>query len=104
MSYSYRERDRYEDDRPITIKRYVIPSEERDDRREFKFNRDEGYDRELVIRRKFEREQPLTIARYERDVEYDPPVRRVEREYEREYYERESTNPHAPATTPDRRG
>ncbi|EPS29175.1 hypothetical protein PDE_04124 [Penicillium oxalicum 114-2] len=87
MSYSYRERDRYEDDRPITIKRYVIPSEERDDRREFKFNRDEGYDRELVIRRKFEREQPLTIARYERDVEYDPPVRRVEREYEREYYE-----------------
>ncbi|KAF7719479.1 Uncharacterized protein PECH_005235 [Penicillium ucsense] len=98
MSYSYRERDRYEDDRPITIKRYVIPSEERDERREFKFDRDDGFgERELVIRRKVEREQPLTVARYERDVEYDPPVRRVEREYERDYYyERESTEPHGP--------
>lgn len=90
MSYSYRERDRFEEDRPVTIKRYVIPAEEREERREFMMGRDEPFgERELVIRRKTEREEPLTISRYERDVEYDPPARRFEREYEREYYERE---------------
>ncbi|CEJ60924.1 hypothetical protein PMG11_09478 [Penicillium brasilianum] len=88
MSYSYRERDRFEEDRPVTIKRYVIPAEEREERREFMMGRDEPFgERELVIRRKTEREEPLTISRYERDVEYDPPARRFEREYEREYYE-----------------
>ncbi|OKP10041.1 hypothetical protein PENSUB_4506 [Penicillium subrubescens] len=90
MSYSYRERDRYEEDRPVTIKRYVIGSDDREERRDFMSREDAIGDRELVIRRKTEREEPLSISRYERDVEYDPPVRRVEREYERDYYERES--------------
>ncbi|KAJ5752176.1 hypothetical protein N7520_009093 [Penicillium odoratum] len=87
MSYVYRERerDRDYDDRNVTIKRYVIPSDEREDRREF-IMRDDVYDNELVIRRKTEREEPVSIQRYERDVEYDLPVRRYEREvYEREY-------------------
>ncbi|KAF3392666.1 hypothetical protein F1880_008574 [Penicillium rolfsii] len=87
MSYSYRERDRFEEDRPVTIKRYVIGSDDREERREFMSREDSLGDRELVIRRKTEREEPLSISRYERDVEYDPPVRRFEREYEREYYE-----------------
>ncbi|KAJ5621305.1 hypothetical protein N7528_006088 [Penicillium herquei] len=86
MSYVYRERDRdrdFDDREHITIKRYVVPSEERDDRREFTMNRDDYADRELVIRRHTDREEPVSIHRYERDVEYDPPARR----YEREYYE-----------------
>ncbi|KAJ6109912.1 hypothetical protein N7486_002147 [Penicillium sp. IBT 16267x] len=89
MSYVYRERerDRDYDDRNVTIKRYVIPSDEREERREFMMSRDDGYgDHELVIRRKTERDDPVSIQRYERDIEYEPPVRR----YEREYYERES--------------
>lgn len=94
MSYSYRERDRFEEDRPVTIKRYVISSDDREERREFMSREDSIGDRELVIRRKTEREEPLSISRYERDVEYDPPVRRFEREYEREYYERESQKSH----------
>ncbi|KAJ5657908.1 uncharacterized protein N7484_001557 [Penicillium longicatenatum] len=92
MSYVYRERerDRDYDDRNVTIKRYVIPSDERDDRREFMMSRDDSYgDHELVIRRKTEREEPVSIQRYERDVEYEPPVRR----YEREYYEPRYVSP-----------
>lgn len=92
MSYVYRERERERDydDRNVTIKRYVIPSDEREDRREFMMSRDDSYgDHELVIRRKTEREEPVSIQRYERDIEYEPPVRR----YEREYYERESFEP-----------
>ncbi|KAJ5368866.1 uncharacterized protein N7496_008626 [Penicillium cataractarum] len=95
MSYSYRERDRYEEDRPVTVKRYVISADEREERRDFMMGRDDAFgDRELVIRRKTDREEPLTISRYERDVEYDPPARRFEREYERDYYERECPEPH----------
>lgn len=101
MSYVYRERerDRDYDDRNVTIKRYVMPSDEREDRRDFMMSRDDSYgDHELVIRRKTEREEPVTIQRYERDIEYEPPVRR----YEREYYERESFQPtvfsHPPRT------
>ncbi|KAJ5668905.1 hypothetical protein N7462_009975 [Penicillium macrosclerotiorum] len=91
MSYIYRERERYEDDRPVSIKRYVIPSDEREDRREFSMSRDDYGDRELVIRRKTEREEPLTISRYEREVDYDPPARRFDREYERDYYDHRSS-------------
>ncbi|OQD70151.1 hypothetical protein PENDEC_c026G04071 [Penicillium decumbens] len=81
MSYMYqRDRERDDYDRPITIKRYVVPSENRDDLREFSMSRD-GYagDRELVIRRQTDRE-----------VDYDPPARR----YEREYYDREYLQPY----------
>jgi hypothetical protein len=101
MSYSYRERDRYEEDRPVTIKRYVIGSDDRE-RRDFMSREDSLGDRELVIRRKTEREEPLSVSRYEREVEYDPPVRRFEREYERDYYERESQKSHGslPKTKP----
>lgn len=96
MSYSYRERDRYDEDRPVTIKRYVIGADEREERREFKMSHDDIGDRELVIRRKTDRDEPLSISRYEREVEYDPPARRFEREYERDYYERECPKPHVP--------
>ncbi|KAJ5232709.1 hypothetical protein N7468_005665 [Penicillium chermesinum] len=67
MSY-YREsvRDEYDDyDRPITIKRYVVGSDDRDDRRDDR--RDE-----LVIRRRTDREEPLEIQRYKREVDYYP--------------------------------
>lgn len=90
MSYY---RDGGYDDRPVTIKRYVIPSEDRDDRREFSMSRDDPYgERELVIRRKTDVDDPLSIRRYERDVEYDPPARRYEYS-ERDYYEREYPAP-----------
>ncbi|KAJ5805994.1 uncharacterized protein N7503_003596 [Penicillium pulvis] len=92
MSYVYRERerDRDYDDRNVTIKRYVMPSDEREERRDFMMSRDDSYgDHELVIRRKTEREEPVTIQRYERDIEYEPPVRR----YEREYYEPRFVSP-----------
>ncbi|KAJ5151063.1 uncharacterized protein N7482_010315 [Penicillium canariense] len=80
--YSYRERERYDDDRPVTIKRYVIGSDEREERKDFMSRDDSFGDRELVIRRKTDREEPLSISRYEREVDYDPPARRFEREYE----------------------
>ncbi|KAJ5888748.1 hypothetical protein N7495_008789 [Penicillium taxi] len=72
-SYSYR--GEHWDDRPVTIKRYVIPSEEREERREFESNR------EMVIHRR-ESDEPITIRRYERDIEYDIPRRY---DYDREY-------------------
>ncbi|KAJ5591670.1 uncharacterized protein N7459_002039 [Penicillium hispanicum] len=97
MSYVYRERerDRDWDDRPVTIKRYVIPSEDREDRRDFMMSRDDPYsgDRELVIRRKTDREEPMSIQRYEREIDYDPPVRRYERDYERDHYDSEYLGP-----------
>lgn len=97
MSYVYRERerDRDFDDRNVTIKRYVIPSEDRDDRREFAMSRDDYGDREMVVRRHTERDEPFTMSRYERDVEYDAPVRR----YEREYYERKLPGPSSTTST-----
>ena len=89
MSYIYRERERDDYDRPVTIKRYVVPSEDRDDRREFSMSRDDfAGDRELVIRRKTEREEPMTISRYEREIDYEP------RRFERDYYEREYMHRH----------
>ncbi|KAJ5218374.1 uncharacterized protein N7498_000473 [Penicillium cinerascens] len=87
MSYIYRERERDDYDRPVTIKRYVIPSEDREDRREFSMSRnDYAGDRELVIRRKTEREEPMTVSRYEREIDYEP------RRYERDYYEPRETD------------
>lgn len=93
----YRERGRDDYNHPITIKRYVIPSDDRDDRRDFKMNRDDPYsgERELVIRRKADRNEPLTISRYEREIDYDPPARRQWRDYERDYYEREYLEPYS---------
>ncbi|KAJ6134389.1 hypothetical protein N7523_000711 [Penicillium sp. IBT 18751x] len=89
MSYIYREREREDYDRPVTIKRYVVPSDDREERREFSMSRDDfGADRELVIRRKTEREEPLTISRYEREIDYEP------RRFERDYYEREYIQPY----------
>lgn len=97
MSYTYRDRERDDYDRPVTIKRYVIPSDNRDDRRDFMMSREDPYpgERELVIRRKADREEPLTISRYEREIDYDPPARRHGRDYEREYYEREYLEPYS---------
>ncbi|KAJ5102956.1 hypothetical protein N7532_003485 [Penicillium argentinense] len=71
MSYY---RDSGYDDRPVTIKRYVIPNEEREDRREFSMSRDDPYG-----------ERKLVIHRNEHEVEYEPPAR--------DYYERESSAP-----------
>ncbi|CAL5874818.1 uncharacterized protein PFLUO_LOCUS9120 [Penicillium psychrofluorescens] len=88
MSYVYRERDRdrdWDDSRPVTIKRYVVPPEDdRERSREFVMRRDDSHtgDRELVIRRKTER-----------DVDYDD--RRYDRDYERDYYDREYSEPSA---------
>lgn len=73
----------------MTIKRYVIPPE--DDRRErdYLYRREDPIpgDRELVIRRPAERDDPVMVQRYERDVDYDP---RGGYDYrsERDYYER----------------
>ncbi|KAJ5860549.1 uncharacterized protein N7529_007859 [Penicillium soppii] len=81
MSYSYRDYEResdvWDERRPVSIKRYVIPPE--DDRRDFMSRHEDSYggERELVIRRKTERHEPLTISRYEREVDYEP--------YESEY-------------------
>ncbi|CBF70694.1 uncharacterized protein ANIA_10751 [Aspergillus nidulans FGSC A4] len=82
-SYVYRERDR-EDDwderrSGVSVKRYVIPPEdrERDRDRDLFFREDSGPgERELVIRRTTEREEPVMVQRYERDTDYD-----------RDYYE-----------------
>ncbi|KAJ6051974.1 hypothetical protein N7460_002508 [Penicillium canescens] len=88
MSYTYsRERD-WDDSRPVSIKRYVIPAE--DDRRDFMSRHDDyAGERELVIRRKADRSEPMTISRYEREVDYEPPARR----FDRDFYERESLHP-----------
>ncbi|KAJ5920976.1 hypothetical protein N7466_009302 [Penicillium verhagenii] len=95
-AYRERERDRDYDSRNVTIKRYVIPSEDREERREFMMTRDDDYgNHELITRRKTERDEPFTISRYERDVEYDMPVRR----YERETIERESTDSQASSSS-----
>ncbi|EKV05038.1 hypothetical protein PDIG_38660 [Penicillium digitatum PHI26] len=90
MSYTYRERERdWDEIRPVSIKRYVISPE--DDRRDFMSRHDDSFDseRELVIRRKSDREEPVTVSRYEREVEYEPPTR-----YERDYYDREYLHPY----------
>ncbi|PWY93307.1 hypothetical protein BO94DRAFT_460694 [Aspergillus sclerotioniger CBS 115572] len=92
-TYIYRERDRERDwDEPrsssVSIKRYVIPSED-DRERDFFYRRDDPGDRELVIRRSVDREDPVMVQRYERDIDYDSRSYdyRSERDlYEREYY------------------
>ncbi|KAJ5964706.1 uncharacterized protein N7479_004582 [Penicillium vulpinum] len=84
MSYTYRDRERdWDETRPVSIKRYVIPAE--DERRDFMSRHDDSFggERELVIRRKTDRDEPVTVSRYEREVEYEPT------RYEREYYDRE---------------
>lgn len=84
MSY-YRDsvRDDYDDyERPVTIKRYVVGSDDRDDRRDD--HRDD-----LVIRRRTDREEPLEVQRYKREVDYFPPSRR----YEDDYYDCKSPVP-----------
>ncbi|KXG54673.1 protein of unknown function DUF3824 [Penicillium griseofulvum] len=88
MSYTYRDRERdWDETRPVSIKRYVIPSE--DDRRDFMSRHDDSFgEREVVIRRKTDREEPVTVSRYEREVEYEPPSR-----YERDHYDREYLHP-----------
>ncbi|KAL4751655.1 hypothetical protein BDW72DRAFT_173087 [Aspergillus terricola var. indicus] len=96
-SYIYRERDR-EDDwderrSGVSVKRYVIPPEdrERDRERDLFFREDSGPgERELVIRRTTEREEPVMVQRYERDTEYD-----------RDYYEREFTVLDRPRRSPN---
>lgn len=99
MSYLYRDREseRDYDERPVTIKRYVVPSEDRDDRRDFMMRREDPYsgEREMVIRRKADREEPMTISRYEREIDYQPPARR-ERDYEREYHHHHHRYPEPP--------
>lgn len=95
MSYTYRDRERdWDETRPVSIKRYVISPEDdrRDDRRDFMSRHDDSFggERELVIRRKTDREEPVTVSRYEREVEYEPPTR-----YERDYYDREYLHPYA---------
>ncbi|KAL2872298.1 DUF3824 domain-containing protein [Aspergillus lucknowensis] len=83
-SYLYRERDREDDwDEPrsgVSVKRYVIPPEDRDER-------------ELVIRRTTEREEPIMVQRYERETDYDRS--------ERDYYEREYTVSDRPRRSPN---
>ncbi|KAJ5824485.1 hypothetical protein N7447_006825 [Penicillium robsamsonii] len=89
MSYTYRDRERdWDETRPVSIKRYVIPPE--DDRRDFMSRHDDSFggEREVVIRRKTDREEPLTVSRYEREVEYEPP------RYERDYYDCEYLHPY----------
>ncbi|KAK4861370.1 hypothetical protein LT330_004286 [Penicillium expansum] len=94
MSYTYRDRERdWDETRPVSIKRYVISPEDdrREDRRDFMSRHDDSFggERELVIRRKTDREEPVTVSRYEREVEYEPPTR-----YERDYYDREYLHPY----------
>ncbi|RDW90839.1 DUF3824 domain-containing protein [Aspergillus mulundensis] len=93
----YRERDR-EDDwderrSGVSIKRYVIPTEERERERDLFFREESGpgeRDRELVIRRTTEREEPIMVQRYERDTDYD-----------RDYYERELSVSDRPRRNPN---
>ncbi|TPR05943.1 Sugar (and other) transporter family protein [Aspergillus niger] len=92
-TYIYKERDREREwDEPhsstVSIKRYVIPSEDERER-DFFYRREDPGDREVVIRRSVDRDEPLTVQRYEREVDYDsrPYDYRSERDYyEREYY------------------
>lgn len=88
MSSYYRDRDRDDDwDEPrsaVSVKRYVIPSEDRERERDYLFHRDSyPSERELAIRRRPEREDPIMVQRYERDPDYD--------RFDRDYYEREFT-------------
>ncbi|KAL4889764.1 hypothetical protein BDV59DRAFT_185813 [Aspergillus ambiguus] len=90
MSYVYRERERDRDwdepRSPVTIKRYVVPSE--DDRdRDFVYRREDPYtgERELVIRRSTDRDDSAMLSRYDREVDYDS--RGYDYRSEREYYE-----------------
>ncbi|KAJ5348441.1 uncharacterized protein MYU51_016945 [Penicillium brevicompactum] len=89
MSYSYRSERDWDESRPVTIKRYVIPPE--DDRRDFMSRHEDPYtgEREMVIRRKTDRDEPVSISRYEREVDYETPAR-----YERYYEEREYLHPY----------
>ncbi|PKX98633.1 DUF3824 domain-containing protein [Aspergillus novofumigatus IBT 16806] len=92
-SYIYRERERDREwDEPrsstVSIKRYVIPSEE-DREREIVYRREDPVtgDRELVIRRSTEREEPVMVQRYEREIDYD--TRPYDYRSERDYYDGE---------------
>lgn len=92
-SYIYRERERDREwDEPrsstVSIKRYVIPSEE-DREREIVYRREAPVtgDRELVIRRSTEREEPVMVQRYEREIDYD--TRPYDYRSERDYYDGE---------------
>ncbi|PYI08950.1 hypothetical protein BO78DRAFT_416251 [Aspergillus sclerotiicarbonarius CBS 121057] len=101
-TYIYRERDRERDwDEPrsstVSIKRYVIPSED-DREREFYSRRDDPADRELVVRRALDREEPVMVQRYERDVDYDS--RSYDYRSERDFYEREYYAPECIRTYP----
>ncbi|PYH46078.1 DUF3824 domain-containing protein [Aspergillus saccharolyticus JOP 1030-1] len=88
MSYVYRERDRerdWEESRSaVSIKRYVIPSEEERER-DFFYRHEDPSDRELVVRRTLEREEPVMVQRYEREVDFDS--RPLDYRSERDYYE-----------------
>lgn len=96
-SYIYRDRERDRDwDEPrssVSIKRYIVPSEDSRDR-DYRY-RHEYPDRELVIRRSTDRDdRPMMMQRYERDLDYDS--RGYDRGYrsERDYYEREYCQPY----------
>lgn len=95
-SYIYRDRERDRDwDEPrssVSIKRYIVPSEDSRDR---DYYRHEYPDRELTLRRNTDRDdRPMMMQRYEREVDYDS--RRYDRDYrpERDYYEREYCEPY----------
>lgn len=100
-SYAYRDRERdrdWDDPRSVSVKRYVVPSEDDYHRRDY------PVERELVIRRSNDRDDyPSMAHRYERDLDYEP--RRYDRDYrsERDYYEREYCRPYAlgPHSLPD---
>ncbi|KAI2909291.1 hypothetical protein CBS147343_8442 [Aspergillus niger] len=88
-TYIYKERDREREwDEPrsstVSIKRYVIPSEDERER-DFFYRREDPGDREVVIRRSVDRDEPLTVQRYEREVDYDS--RPYDYRSERDYYE-----------------
>jgi hypothetical protein len=92
-SYIYRERERDREwDEPrsstVSIKRYVIPSEE-DREREFVYRHEDPVtgDRELVVRRSTEREEPVMVQRYQREIDYDS--RPYDYRSERDYYDGE---------------
>ncbi|KAL3466305.1 hypothetical protein BJX64DRAFT_284572 [Aspergillus heterothallicus] len=99
-SYIYRERDREDDwDEPrssgVSVKRYVIPPEDRERERDYLFRREDSgpSERELVIRRTTEREEPIMIQRYERETDYDRS--------DRDYYERKYTVTERPRRNPN---
>ncbi|GAB1218366.1 hypothetical protein ATERTT37_007620 [Aspergillus terreus] len=89
---SYRERDWDEPRSPVTIKRYVVSSDEDRDRdrdRDFFYRREDPYtgERELVIRRSTDRDDSAMLSRYDREIDYRS---------ERDYYEREYSEPDYP--------